>query len=162
TPVDPYVVPGNPASGLLPGINPGPIAPNGTGDHRIQSYNFRLTLTQAADRRPWTAPEGYDPSRYELLRRYIVANNITSVRGQLLTIDAIRGGKFDLNNQGAVSTDFIGQNYAYPEADHATRAEIVAAHRQWQQGLLYFLATDPSLPASIRSEMNSYGLAADE
>ena len=162
TPVDPYVVPGNPSSGLLPGIDPNPLPPNGTGDQRVQSYNFRLTLTQAADRRPWTAPANYDPSRYELLRRYVAANNITSVRGRLLKLDALRGGKFDLNNQGAVSTDFIGQNYAYPDADHATRRQIVQAHRDWQQGLLYFLATDPSLPASVRTEMNSYGLTSDE
>lgn len=162
TPVDPYVVPGNPGSGLLPGISSDPLPPNGTGDQRVQSYNFRLTLTQAANRRPWTAPAGYDPSRYELLRRYVAANSITSVRGRLLKLDALRGGKFDLNNQGAVSTDFIGQNYAYPDADYATRQLIIQSHRQWQQGLLYFLTTDPSLPGSIRSEMNSYGLTADE
>jgi hypothetical protein len=162
TPVDPYVTPGNPASGLLPGINPGPLPPNGTGDNRVQSYNFRLTLTQAANRRPWTAPANYDPARYELLRRYVAANGITNVRGSLLKLDSLRGGKFDLNNQGAVSTDFIGQNYAYPDGDYATREQIVRNHREWQQGLLYYLATEPSLPASIRSEMNSYGLTADE
>jgi hypothetical protein len=162
TPVDPYVIAGNPSSGLLPGIDPNPLPANGTGDYRVQSYNFRLTLTQAANRRAWTAPANYDQARYELLRRYVVANNITTVRGRLLKLDALRGGKFDLNNQGAVSTDFIGQNYAYPNADYATREQIVAAHKEWQQGLLYFLATDPSLPASIRTEMNSYGLTADE
>jgi hypothetical protein len=162
TPVDPYVVPGNPSSGLLPGINPNPIAANGTGDNRVQSYNFRLTLTQAANRRAWTAPANYDPANYELARRYIAANNITGVRGKLLKLDAIKGGKFDLNNQGAVSTDFIGQSYSYPDASYATREQIVQAHREWQQGLLYFLATDSKLPASIRTEMTSYGLTADE
>jgi hypothetical protein len=162
TPVDPYVVPGNPASGLLPGINPTPPPANGTGDNRVQSYNYRLTLTQAANRRAWTAPANYNAADYELLKRYIPANSITSVKGKLLKIDSIRGGKFDLNNQGPVSTDFIGQNYAYPDATYATRDQIVQEHRDYQQGLLYFLATDPSLPASIRTEMNSYGLTTDE
>jgi len=162
TPVDPYVVPGNPASGVLPGIDPTPPPANGTGDDRVQSYNFRLTLTQAANRRAWFAPANYSAGNYELLRRYVVANAITSVRGKLLKIDALRNGKFDLNNNGAVSTDFIGQSYLYPNADHAARAQIVQAHKDWQQGLLYYLANDPSMPAAIRTEMNSYGLAADE
>ena len=38
----------------------------------------------------------------------------------------------------------------------------MAAHRNWQQGLLYFLSSDPSVPASIRDAMNGYGLASDE
>lgn len=162
-PVDPYVRAGNPASGLLPGINPDPLPADGTGDHRVQAYNFRLTVTRDPDnKRPWTKPDNYDPQNYELLRRHIEANGITQVKGTLLKIDAIQGGKFDMNNQGAFSTDFIGASYAYPEADHATRAEIRQAHVDYQKGLLYFLATDPSLPQSIRDEMNSYGLTKDE
>jgi len=44
-PVDPYVKPGDPESGLLPGVNPS-VEPAGTGDKRIQAYNFRLCLTR--------------------------------------------------------------------------------------------------------------------
>jgi len=160
--VDPYTVAGSPDSSLLPGIDPAGPGVAGSGDHRVQSYNFRLTLTRAADRRAWTPPDGYDASRYELLLRHVRANNINQVAGKLLKIDAIQGGKYDFNNQGAVSTDFIGQNYAYPDADYQTREEIITAHRRWQQGLLYFLASDPRLPQSIRNEMNSYGLTRDE
>ena len=161
--VDPYVTPGVPSSGLLPGIRSGlPPAADGSADLRIQAYNYRLTVTKAADRLPWTAPANYNASQYELLRRYIATEGITSVAGKLLKIDALRNGKYDVNNQGPVSTDFIGMNYAYPDANYATRDQIAQAHRDYQQGLLYFLATDPGLPASIRTEMNSYGLTADE
>jgi hypothetical protein len=160
--VDPYVIPGNPASGLIPYVSADPPGTDGQADNHVQAYNFRLTVTKAANRRAWTAPAGYDAANYEVLLRYIQAQGITGVAGKLLKIDSIRGNKYDVNNQGPVSTDFIGMNYDYPDADHATREDILQAHRNYQQGLLYFLATDPRLPASIRTEMNSYGLTIDE
>ena len=66
-PVDPYVVPGDPASGLLPGIHGGDPGQAGQGDRRIQAYNFRMCMTDApANRLPFPRPAGYDPTRYEL------------------------------------------------------------------------------------------------
>src|ERR1700722_19506635 len=44
--VDPYVIPGNPSSGLLPGITGVAVAPDGAGDRKVQAYNFRMTLCQ--------------------------------------------------------------------------------------------------------------------
>ena len=157
-PVDPYVVAGNPASGLLPGVNPGPVAPNGTADNRIQAYNFRMCLTKAADRVPFPQPAGYDAADYELLLRYVTAGN----RGPFFTTQGVGGGKTDSNNNGAFSTDFIGANYAYPTASLATRASIVAEHRRYQQGLMWFLANDPRLPADVRASTAAWGLAPDE
>ncbi|MCA9269899.1 MAG: FAD-dependent oxidoreductase, partial [Planctomycetales bacterium] len=43
-PVDPYVVPGDPSSGLLPRISPDPPGEFGAGDHRVQAYCFRMCL----------------------------------------------------------------------------------------------------------------------
>ncbi|MFK3979103.1 FAD-dependent oxidoreductase [Micromonospora sp. NPDC050397] len=157
-PVDPYVVPGNPASGLLPGISAAPVAPNGTGDGLIQAYNYRMCLTQAANRIPFPRPAGYDAADYELLLRYVQAG----WSGPFFTTHGVGNGKTDSNNNGATSTDFIGANYAYPTASHATRDSIAAEHTRYQQGLMWFLANDPRLPASIRSQNASWGLAADE
>ena len=42
--------------------------------------------------------------------------------------------KTDINNNGGFSTDFIGANYAYPEADYATRERIVARARATTRG----------------------------
>ncbi|HUS90435.1 MAG TPA: FAD-dependent oxidoreductase, partial [Phycisphaerae bacterium] len=117
SPVDPYVVPGDPASGLLPLVGADPPGIDGQGDHRVQAYNFRLTVTQAANRRPWTAPPGYDPATYELLRRHIAATSPSGIRS-LMNLGGLRNGKYDMNNNGAVSTDFIGMNYDYPEGDY--------------------------------------------
>lgn len=157
-PVDPYVSAGNPASGLLPGIGAAPVAPNGTGDTRIQAYNYRMCLTRAADRIPFERPAGYDPGAYELLLRYVQAG----WTGPFFTTQGVGGGKTDSNNNGAVSTDFIGANYAYPTASAAVRAGIAADHRTYQQGLMHFLATDPRLPATVRDGTAAWGLAPDE
>ncbi len=63
--VDPYVVPGQPASGLLPFVQPGDGGTPGTGDHRIQAFNYRLCFTQnATNKLPHAVPPNYDPARY--------------------------------------------------------------------------------------------------
>ncbi|HEY4207890.1 MAG TPA: FAD-dependent oxidoreductase, partial [Puia sp.] len=39
--IDPYRAPGNPTSGLLWGISSKPMGQQGTGDKKVQSYNYR-------------------------------------------------------------------------------------------------------------------------
>lgn len=156
--IDPYRTPGDPASGLLPGIQPDPPGTPGQGDHRIQAFNFRLCLTKAADRRPFPRPPGYDPARYELLRRYLAAG----VWDALRLNTPMPGGKTDLNNNGAVSSDNIGRNYGWPTGDYRERERIFADHVTYQQGLMYYLANDPAVPQAIRDEVNAWGLPADE
>jgi hypothetical protein len=158
TVVDPYVVEGLPQSGLLPGINPVPVAPQGAGDALIQAYNFRLCLTQARDRRPFPRPDHFDPRDYELLARYLRTGWCDVFR----KFDRIRGDKSDTNNHGAVSTDFIGGSWRFPTASWQEREEIFQAHVRWQQGLLWFLSHDASVPAAVRTEMASWGLTSDE
>ncbi|MGN9912874.1 FAD-dependent oxidoreductase [Phytohabitans sp. LJ34] len=157
-PVSPYVVEGDPASGLLPGISAAPLAPAGSGDDLVQAYNYRMCLTQAAGRIPFPRPAGYDPVRYELLARHIRAG----ATGPFFTTHGVGGGKTDSNNNGAFSTDFIGANYAYPTASYAVRDSIAADHTTYQQGLMWFLANDPRVPAAIRASTASWGLAPDE
>ena len=61
--VDPYVKPGDPASGLLLGIDAGPAPADGEGDHRVQAYNFRMCLTDVPENRvPFPKPADYDES----------------------------------------------------------------------------------------------------
>jgi hypothetical protein len=158
-PVNPYVVEGDPSSGLLPGINPGDPGRDGEGDHRIQAYNFRLCLSNdPANRMPFPMPDGYDPREYVLLARYLA----TGWNHVFRKFDSIRGSKVDMNNHGAVSSDYIGANYDYPEGDYATRERIFQAHVTYQQGLMWFLANDPQVPEAIRQRMNEWGLPRDE
>jgi hypothetical protein len=159
SPVDPYVISGNPASGLLPGIDADSDYELGKGDRRVQAYNFRMCLTNRPDMRiPFPKPADYDARWYELLKRHLATGWNEAFR----KFDEIRNGKTDTNNHGAVSTDFIGQNHAYPEADYETRERIFQAHVTWQQGLMWTLANDPEIPAAIREPMSQWGLCRDE
>ena len=40
--IDPYVIPSNPSSGLLPGVLPDAGGADGSGDARLQSYCYRM------------------------------------------------------------------------------------------------------------------------
>jgi FAD dependent oxidoreductase/NPCBM-associated, NEW3 domain of alpha-galactosidase len=157
-PLDPYVVPGDVSSGLLAGISADPPGTTGEGDHRIQAFNFRVCLTRAADRLPFPKPAGYDPDRYALLLRYIEAG-IWDVLGNN---QPMPNGKTDWNNNGAVSSDNIGRNYDWPDTDYWDRERIFQDHVSNQQGLLWFLANDPRVPAAIRAEVGAFGLPRDE
>lgn len=164
--VDPYVEPGNPDSGLLPFVQDDTGGVVGQGDARIQAYNFRLCLTQSpAIRVPIDPPPDYDPDRYELLARYLearVAAGQSTVLTNFMNISAMPNGKTDVNNNGGFSTDFIGGNWDYPDADYQTRAAIRDAHESYTRGLLTFLATSPRVPDNLRAQMQSWGLCGDE
>jgi len=157
--VDPYVKPGDPASGLVPLVSPEPPGVDGAGDRRVQAYNFRMCTTDVPDnRRPWPKPEGYDEKLYELLLRNFEAGDRRVPWNPVW----MPNRKTDTNNNFAISTDFIGANFAYPDADHATRERIAADHRRYQLGLMYTLATHPRVPAEVRAHFERLGLARDE
>ena len=157
--VDPYRIPGNPASGLLPEISAEPPGEKGSGDKRLQAYCFRLCMSTHPDNKvPFPKPEEYDRARYELLGR-VFAAGWTDVFSKF---DTIPNRKTDTNNHGPFSSDFIGGNYDYPEASYARRKEIIRQHRLYQQGLLYYMANDPAVPKDIQREVNNFGLAKDE
>lgn len=157
-PVDPYVVPGRPESGLLRGICPDPYGAPGDGDRCVQAYNFRLHVTTAPNRVPFPRPEGYAPERYELLRRYIEAG-VFELYGRTTLV---HGDVYDMNNHGAFSSDHIGANHDWPGADHARREEIFQDHVRYQAGLLHYLSTDLGVPEKIRAAVNRFGLAPGE
>jgi hypothetical protein len=157
--VDPYVAPGDPRSGLLPGLHDGGPGEEGSGDRRVQAYNFRMTLTDApANRLPIPRPEGYDPRRYELLRRYVEAGVFDAIDLN----SPMPNRKTDVNNHGAFSSDHIGANYEYPDADHAARERIVRDHASYVGGLWYFLQNDERLPTAVREKASRWGLCRDE
>ncbi|MEK6480264.1 FAD-dependent oxidoreductase [Catalinimonas sp. 4WD22] len=157
--IDPYVVPGDPSSGLLPLISDEDPGEYGQGDDKIQAYCFRMCLSNHPDNRvPFPRPEGYDSSRYELLARVYDKG----WRATFNKFDNIPNRKTDTNNHGPVSTDYIGMNYDYPEASYERRQEIIKEHENYQKGLMYFTANDPRVPEEIRTEMQTWGLAKDE
>ena len=165
-PVDPYLKSGQPGSGLLPFIQNCEEGQPGEGDHRIQAYNYRLCFTTLAENRlPLTPPPDYNPANYELLARYLeamVQAGRTPRLKEFWNPISMPNRKTDINNNGGFSTDFIGMNWAYPEADSAVRARMAREHENYTRGLLTFLATSPRVPASLREEMAKWGPCKDE
>jgi len=158
-PVDPYIEPGDPDSGLLPRIHGGSPGQEGKGDDRVQAYNYRMCLTKVAENRVrFPKPANYDPMQYELLARYLDKG----WRAIFVKFDPAPNAKTDTNNHGAFSTDNIGANYDYPEATYERRREILKEHEDYQKGLMWFLAYDPRAPEDVRQKMSQWGLAKDE
>lgn len=157
--IDPYRVPGDPSSGLLPRISTEPPGIKGQGDKKVQAYCYRMCLTNHPDNLvPFSKPSGYDPYQYELLARVFKAG----WRELFEKFDAIPNLKTDTNNHGPFSTDNIGMNYAYPDASYELRRSIIAEHDTYQKGLMYFIATDPRVPGDLQKAFNKWGLAKDE
>ncbi|MST00574.1 MAG: FAD-dependent oxidoreductase, partial [Pedosphaera sp.] len=157
--VDPYVKKGDSASGLLPSIDAKGPGTEGGGDKRVQAYNFRMCLTDHPENRiPFTKPEGYSELWYELLFR----NYEAGYKGIPWINSSMPNRKTDVNNNQGFSTDFIGQNYDFPEASYADREKIVARHRQYQFGLMWTLANHPRVPESVRKEVSRWGKCKDE
>ncbi len=165
-PVDPYVKPGDASSGLLPFVQSTPAGEPGAGDPAVQAYNFRLCLTKNPEnRRPIEPPVNYDARRFELLGRYfqaLAAEKKQVTLRNFLKIDMVTPEKTDINNNGGFSTDYIGYNYSYPDADFATRDRLWKDHENYTRGFLTFLATDPRVPEAIRNEMSQWGFCKDE
>lgn len=169
--VDPYVVKGDPASGLLPFVEPDCPEADGEGDSRIQAYCFRMCLTDdPANRIAFVKPKGYDEKNYELLLR-----NLELIDPKLLAKDAsnywaympwinsrMPNRKTDTNNRTGFSTDFIGRNWGWPEGSYAEREAIFREHLNYQMGLMWTLANHPRVPKAIREEVARWGTCKDE
>jgi hypothetical protein len=161
--IDPYLVAGDPASGLLPGVNADAGGADGTGDHRLQAYCFRMVLTDvAANRVPVARPPGYAEADYELLFRSIEAGQT----GGFYKLDLMPNRKTDSNNTGGISTDFIGMNHGadwdWTTLDHDQRLALAKRHENWQRGLIWTLQNHPRVPLAIRKAHADWGLPADE
>jgi hypothetical protein len=157
--ISPYMVPGDPSSGVLPRISTDDPGEYGSGDHRVQAYCFRMCLTCVPENRvEITRPGDYDSTQYELLVRIFDSG----WRETFHKFDPIPNGKTDVNNHGPFSFDNIGMNYDYPEGSYERRDAIIREHISYQKGLLWFLKSDPRVPEEVRHEMARWGYPRDE
>jgi hypothetical protein len=162
--IDPYVVKGDSSSGLLPGVNADRGGETGAADHRLQAYCYRMVLTDvAANRVAVEKPADYNRDDYELLFRSIDDAGQT---GYFFKLSMMPNRKTDSNNNGGISTDYIGMNYGddwdWTTLNYEEREALAARHRDWQLGLIWTLQNDSGIPQTIRDSYAKWGLPADE
>jgi len=159
-PVSPYDRQGK----LLPGVMPGePPAEDAASPIPI-CYNIRLNLTtEPGNRVPIEKPKNYDPRQHELLARCIEAGMITRI-GEIFGLYGMPNGKRECNNRQSsiVSMSLPGEQTAWAEASFEQREAIHRKYRDYTQGMIWFLKSDPRVPVAMRRDMARYGLCADE
>ena len=161
------ISPYNEKGKLMPEVDPGPMGANGSGDKKVQTYNFRLILTNdPANRLPWTKPDTYNGAQFELLAKYLSQwkdhMNREPRLGDVMNPVAIPNKEADFNNNGAFSTDYIGRSWTYPDVSYAERKKIWDAHLLYTKSFVWFLASDPRVPKPLQDEVKTWGRAKDE
>jgi hypothetical protein len=164
-PLDPYVVKGDPKSGLLPLINEGDPGKQGDPAPGVQAYCFRLCLTtNPANMIPITPPSDYDPKRYEIVARFIEACLAIGDDMDLRWFskhDPLPNDKWDFNT-ATFGGNLPGMSWEWPEASYSSRDQLAKDLEFYHRGLLHFLATDPRVPVKVRKDMQRFGLPKDE
>ncbi len=156
-PIDPYIVEGDPTSGVLPFIETERALNDGAEDKRVQAYTYRVTLTDAARNRiSIPKPEKYNPLWYEYILRKL-KKYPDPILTNAITITPMPNRKTDTNH-----LDFVGASNDWAEADYAKREEIAEKHKNYALGLLWFLRNDNRVPRSVRKEIKKWGLPKDE
>ena len=147
----------------------------GEGDDNIQSYSYRLCLTDnPANRRLLEVPPpGYNRERYTPIvlspeekerlalpfhHRFLIHTLHEMVeRDHIFHGHALPNGKRSWN-----ATNLTGGGKGYATASAAGRREIERMHLEHALGLMWFLQNDPAVPAEIRASAKEWGLARDE
>lgn len=157
-PIDPWIIPGEPASGVLFGVQNVAPGEHGAPDDSIQGYCFRLCLTNnPANRIPFEKPRTYDPTHYELQRRFIAAGGVITPPSESLP-----NGKTEPGSWHFLAGNFTGWNHSYPTANYAERDRLLGVSRAHLQGVYWFMTNDPVVPQSTRIQWASWGLCKDE
>jgi hypothetical protein len=159
--VDPYIIPGDPKSGLIPAIQAGEIGTPGAADKHLQAYCFRACLTRNPQNQiPFKQPANYNRKTYEIYIRYLQAG------GHLIWPWAsVPNDKSDLGAWHDLSHNLYGMNVDYPGGNYAKRKRVYDEHRSFTEGLFYFLANDTAvarLDPALQQEWAAWGLAKDE
>ena len=164
-PLDPYVVKGDPASGVLPLVTKGEPGRQGDPAPGVMAYCFRLCLTtEKTNSIPIEPPPDYDRNRYALVIRFIdacLANGDDMDLRWFSKHDPLPHSKWDFNT-ATFGGNLPGASWEWPEASHERRADIAKETENYHRGLLHFLSTDSRVPEKVQNDMKRFGLPKDE
>ena len=147
----------------------------GAGDDQIQSYSYRLCLTDdPQNRRLLTAPPpGYDREKFAPILLSPAENEKLPLpfhhRFQIYSLREMAGGDHLFHGHALPqrkrswnATNLTGAGKNYPTADAAARRDIARQHLEHALGLMWFLQNDPAMPDDLRAQAREWGLARDE
>lgn len=165
-PVDPFIEPGNPASGLLSWVEDDHGKPIGAADDYTQAYNYRFYTTSNRDYRiPFTPPKDYDPQEFELVGRYVAHFSETTTDPENLRKKLVgifpgwkNSGEWNYQRSSLFSMSPLGISQHYAAGDYSEKAEAWKAHQDYLRGLHAFMSTDSRVPESYREEVAALGL----
>ena len=144
------------------------LAPPGAADDALMAFQHRMCISGDADRVPWPQPNGYNRTDFELLQRALDAGGGDAgffTRMPPATLPGYPGAKKKYCLCCGISigaTDQPMLNRGWASASWERRQAIIADHTYFELGSFFYLANDPSVPASVRATFASYGLCADE
>ena len=156
--IDPYRTPGNPESGVIYGVSDEALGEHGAPNQALQGFSFRLCLTQKPDNRlPIEKPAGYDPTHYELQRRYIAAGGTITPPGF-----GVPKGKTDPGSWHVLAGYLTGSNHHWNTASYAERERLLKESFEYVKGLHWYLANDPEVPLGTREKWSQWRPCQDE
>ncbi len=166
TPIDPYVVPGRPESGLVPMVVEDHGVPIGGADTYTQAYNFRIYFTHEPNRiARLTPPDDYDADDYELVGRFVthIVENSADENDMMQQLrDILPGwlneGEYNYQRRSLITMAPLGLSREYQDGDWRTRSEIWRQHIDYLRGLHFFLSTHERVPAAFRTLTRFMGL----
>lgn len=165
-PIDPFVVPGDPESGLLKWVENDHGKAFGAADGYTQAYNYRYyTTDDPAHRIPLTPPENYDPRDFELVGRYVefLVRTIPDegeLFGRLGRIFPgwLNSGEWNYHRESLFSMAPVGISHLYAAGDDAAKARVWKQHQDYLRGLHAFMGADPRVPEAFRRRIAATGL----
>ena len=166
TPIDPYVVPGDLKSGLLPWVEADHGLPKGAADDYTQAYNFRFYVTRDPVKRvPFEKPATYSAKDFELVGRYVehlvrTIDEPAKLAKRLRDIFPgwLNSGDYNYKRDSLITMAPLGLSRFYQDGDWAARAKVWQQHMDYLSGLHRFLSSDARVPEAFRQETAELGL----
>lgn len=165
TPIDPYVVPGEAKSGLLPWVEADHGLPKGAADDYTQAYNFRYYVTRdPAKRASFEKPANYEAKEFEIVGRYVEHLVRTTEPGKLtkrlrdIFPGWLNSGDYNYKRDSLVTMAPLGLSRLYQDGNWEVRSKVWRQHQEYLSGLHHFLSTDSRVPEAFRRETAELGL----
>lgn len=165
-PLDPFVEPGNPDSGLSNWVENDHGKRIGSADEYTQAYNYRYYTTSDPEHRvPLTPAQNYDPAEFELVGRYVkhLAQTIDDPEQLHRSLVAIfpgwkNDGEWNYQRSSLFSMSPLSISHLYAGGDYAAKARVWKQHQDYLRGIHHFMSTDRRVPESYRQEVAMLGL----